>query len=96
MLTLEKYPPYLYLHQVADHVPEASKTFLYLWRERDEHFRVFVTREDIIGRAFFSWTKFLNDLRKLAGNDLLEYTQVDGVTVITLAAPSEEMQEWLP
>lgn len=96
MLALDKYPPYMFLHQVADHIPETSKTFLYLWRERDDDHRIFVTRQDVVDKAFFSWTKFQNDLRKLAGNDLLEFTFADDVLVVTLSAADAELYEWEP
>ena len=87
-------PPYIYLHQVADHIPETCRTFLFLWRARDDQNRVFVTKDEIIDKHFFPWIKFKNDIRKLALNDLCQYGWSEDVMVIELATPSEEVLEW--
>ncbi len=87
----DRYPPYLYLCYVGDHLSETLKTYLFLWRWIDSDLRFYTTSDEIKNTYNMSWAIFLNDIRKLAFGDLLEYAWVDDVLVVTLADAPEDI-----
>lgn len=84
MPNLDRYPPYSYLIQVADHCPRAMATFLILWREKPNDLTLKYSKEDVSSHYLISWTKFKNDLRQLAREGLLIVEEYPNSVTVTL------------
>lgn len=83
--------PNEYICFIADNTPDAMSNYLMLWREQDEYSRCIYTKDQIRNEKNKSWTKFLNDLRKLTCQGLLEWAFVEQEKiVITLAEYQED------
>lgn len=67
------YPPYEYLCRLADNNPQAIKSYLMLWREQDSTGKIVYDKDHIRNIKSLSWAKFLNDLRLLYREGLLEW-----------------------
>lgn len=81
MRTNSPYPPYIYLCQVADHIPHTLKTYLYLYRTFDRHAAadqaILFSRDTIENVEHMTWKDFTKDLRDLAYEGLLDYYAID-------------------
>lgn len=83
-------PPLEYLMFAAKNCPSAVYTYINLWRDQDSDHRIFRTRHQIRDEHSESWTCFLNNIRKLAREDLLEWTfSKDEDSVIIIMAEYE-------
>ena len=83
-------PPLEYLLFAAKHCPSAVYTYINLWRTQDSEHRIFCTRNLIRDEESESWTCFVNNLRKLAKQDLLEWKfSKDENSVVILMAEYE-------
>jgi hypothetical protein len=71
----EKCPPYIYLCQVAEHCSKAMSTFLLIWREMDDDYKLKLYHEDITDSLLFSLHKFHSDLKLLCKEGLLSYRE---------------------
>ncbi len=84
------YPPLEYLFFVAKNCPSAVYTYLNLWKSQDSSHRLFITRNQIRDEESESWTCFVNNLRKLSKQDLLEWKfSKDGESVVIELAQYE-------
>lgn len=74
------------LSKIGDHCPAAMTTFLHCLNRADETGSVRFTKEQIENDISESYTKFRNNIKALAREDLLEWHKmpVDGISV-TLA-----------
>ena len=78
--------PLEYIHFIADHAPDTMSNYLMLWKEQDHDCRCICTKQYIRDEKSKSWTKFLNDLRKLCCQGLLEWSKADEETVVIVLA----------
>ncbi|HWY79558.1 MAG TPA: hypothetical protein VNW29_04310 [Candidatus Sulfotelmatobacter sp.] len=71
------FPPYIYLCQVADHIPSAMRFYLFLWREAQTNTvsgdSKLYLKDEIENQHFFNWDSFITHCRDLAYEGLLEY-----------------------
>lgn len=81
----EKYPPYLYLCQVADHCPKAIATYLLLWREKDFDCSVIFEKKSVPDEYLITLTKLKNDLRQLCREGLAFIDETPKNITVTLA-----------
>lgn len=68
---MQQTPPVPYLHQIANHCPEAMSLYLGLWQRQDLDGHVHCKKEDIKREFLFSKTKFENKLLPLLSEGLV-------------------------
>ncbi len=85
-----RYPPYLYLTQVAEHCPKALSTYLSLWRERASNNKITVYKEEIRLQFLTSLAKFRHDLFLLVKEGLVSIDETPKSINIELVSWDEE------
>lgn len=68
-------PPYPYLIQVAKHYPQATSTYLELWRVKDRKHKVTITKNEIRNKFLIGAAKFRNDVFSLAQEGLVSVNE---------------------
>lgn len=86
MHTNSCYPPYIYLCQVADHIPHTLKTYLYLFRTFEKHnlgddTALLFSRDTIENVEHMNWKDFCRDLQSLAYEGLIDCYPTDKKTM---------------
>lgn len=77
------------LERISRHCPEALLAYLHCINRADVEGKVFFTRNMIEVEMSEKWTKFRNQIKKLALENLLEWHPFNGGLAITLAAHNE-------
>lgn len=77
------------LEQIARHCPSALPTYLQCMNRVDQAGKVFFSKAMVQNDLSESWTKFKNQVKKLAIEGLLEWHPFNGGISVTLAALDE-------
>ncbi len=77
------------LERISRHCPEALSAYLQCINRSDEKGSVFFSRNTVEVDMSCGWTKFRNDIKKLALENLLEWHPFDKGISVTLAAHDE-------
>ena len=77
------------LERVARHCPSSLPAYLHCVNRADEKGKVHFTRSMVEIDMSEGWTKFVNQIKKLALEDLLEWHPFNDGISITLAALDE-------
>lgn len=73
------------LERISRHCPEALSTYLQCINLADDGGLVYFTRQHVEVNMSDSWTKFKNDIKKLAQENLLEWHPFNDGISVTLA-----------
>ena len=88
---MEIIPPYEYLCLVSDYIPARLSTYLMLWREQDTDGRCIYTKDHIRDEKSLSWSKVINDIRRLTCKGLCEWKMLDDKeTLVVILAQNQE------
>jgi hypothetical protein len=90
---IEKYPPYFYLKQLADHCPKAVSTYMTLWRSVDAEHKLSVLKKEIREQYLISLSKFRHDLLMLVKEGLVSIDETTDILNIELVSWDAEI-EW--
>lgn len=74
------------LERISRHCPDALSVYLQCLNRMDEKGCVFFPKRTVVMDMSEGWTKFLNKIKKLALEDLLEWHLFDQGISVTLAA----------
>ena len=77
------------LERIARHCPEALGTYLHCLNRADENGTTLFTKQMIEMDMSESWTRFLNNVKKLAREDLLQWHFFNKSLSVTLVATDE-------
>lgn len=86
---METIPPAPYLHILSKHSP-LFEIYLRLWREQDSDSRVSYDREFVRNVICMQWGKFLNVLRSLTKEGLIEF-QIEDEDVVHIILATYEI-----
>lgn len=84
-----RFPPYLFLLQVAEHCPKALATYLLLWREIDLNHKISILKQDVPSEFLISLAKFRHDLLLLVKEGLISLHETKKNISIELVAWEE-------
>ena len=68
-------PPYPYLMQVLNHTPGIAASYVEIWRHKDKHDKVVVSKTQIRNQFLITATKFKNDCMALVREGLISLEQ---------------------
>jgi hypothetical protein len=80
---------YEVLERIARHCPEALCTYLHCINRANEQGSVTFSREMVEVSMSEKWTKFCNQIKKLALENLLEWHPFNGGIAVTMADDDE-------
>lgn len=78
------------LDRISRHCPESLSAYLQCVNRADEEGTIFFTRAMVDQDLSECWTKFRNNIKKLALENLLEWHYLDGGISVTLAQIDED------
>jgi hypothetical protein len=78
------------LERISRHCPESLSVYLHCINRADSEGSIFLTPDNVKIDMSESWTKFKNQIKKLALENLLEWHPFDNGIAITLAALDED------
>lgn len=77
------------LERISRHCPASLSTYLQCFNRANDHGSVFFDKEMVVNEMSYSWTKFKNNIKKLALENILEWHPFNGGIAITLADLNE-------
>ena len=77
------------LERISRHCPEALSSYLQCINRSNSEGSIFFSRNIVEVEMSYGWTKFRNDIKKLALENLLEWHPFNGGISVTLAAQDE-------
>lgn len=78
------------LERISRHCPSSLSTYLQVINHVDDTGQVVFSRKDIEYDMSETWTRFRNNLKKLALENLLEWHPVDGGIAVIMADNHED------
>lgn len=75
------------LDRIARNCPRALSTFVHLICRINNEGKAVLQKQQIVNDLSESYTKFVNDIRALARENLLEWHQMGNTISVTLALP---------
>lgn len=72
------------IERISRHCPDALSTYLQCTNRADQKGAVFFSKDMVRNDMSYSWTKFINQIKKLALENLLEWHPLDGGVAVTL------------
>lgn len=72
------------LDRISRHCPDSLSTYLQCINRADERGVVFFSKEMVVNEMSYSWTKFVNQVKKLSLENLLEWHPIDDGIAVTL------------
>lgn len=77
------------LDRISRHCPEALSTYLQCLNRSDANRKVFFSKKIVVEDLSETWTRFKNNVRKLALENLMEWHRIDEGILVILAETDE-------